>query len=58
MLIQQGLGPARTIVFDGSLGLAAAESRAVCVRLLGGTVALDPFPVSIEIDEISQRSLP
>lgn len=58
MLIQQGLRPARTIVFDRSLGLAAAESRAICVRLLGGSVALDAFPVSIEIDEIAQRSLP
>jgi hypothetical protein len=58
MLIQQGLRSARAIVFDGSFGFAAAESRAVGVRLLGGPVALDAFPVSIEIDEFAQRSLP
>lgn len=57
MLIQQGFHPVRAIVFDGALGFAAAESRAIFIRLPGGPIALDAFPVSIEIDEIAQRSL-
>lgn len=54
MLIQQGLRPARTVVFDRALGFAAAKSRAIFIRLLGGPIALDSFPVPIEIHEITQ----
>lgn len=57
MLIQQGFCPARTIAFEGALGFVTAESRAINLRLFGGTIALDAFPVPIEIDEIAQRSL-
>jgi hypothetical protein len=57
MLIQQGFRPVRAIIFDGALGFAAAESCAIFIRLLGGPIALDAFPVPIEINEIAQRSL-
>lgn len=58
MLIQQGIRPAHTIVFEGALGFVTAEPRAIFLRLLGGLIACDAFPVSIEIDEIAQGSLP
>lgn len=58
MLVQQGVGPVRTIVFEGALGFAAAEPRAILIRLLGGLIACDAFPVPIEVNEIAQGSLP
>lgn len=58
MLIQQGIRPLRTIVFEGALGFGAAESRAILIRLLGGSIACDAFPVPMEIDQIAQGSLP
>jgi len=57
MLVQQGFRPARTVVFERALGFVTAEARAIFFRLFGGSIALDAFPVSIEIDEIAQRSL-
>lgn len=57
MLIQQGFCPAHTIVFEGALGFVTAESGAIGIRLLGGVIALDAFPVPVEIDEIAQRRL-
>ena len=57
MLIQQGIRPAHTIVFEGALGFVTAEPRAILIRLFGGLIAFDAFPVPIEIDEIAQCSL-
>jgi hypothetical protein len=57
MLIQQGLRPAHTIVFEGALGFVTAEPRAILVRLLGGSIACDAFPMPVEIDEIAQCRL-
>lgn len=58
MLIQQGIRPAHTIVFEGALGFVTAEPRAILIRLFGGSIACDAFPVPIEVDEIAQGSLP
>lgn len=58
MLIQQGIGPAHTIVFEGALGFVTAKPRTILIRLFGGLIACGAFPVSIEVDEIAQGSLP
>lgn len=58
MLIQQGVRPAHTIVFEGALGFVTAEPRAILIRLFGGLIACGAFPMPIEIDEIAQGSLP
>jgi hypothetical protein len=57
MLIQQGIRPAHTIVFESALGFTAAETRAIFIGPLCGPIAFDAFPVPIKIDEIAQRSL-